>query len=211
MSCRLRSLNLLGDAVPLGIEQVFVGCARTTSNAETVEFSGLPVREVLNQLVAQVPLYAWRDMDGVVVVRPQLEWNDPAEFMNMDQQVPAFKASAEHLGPAYKALSFHFCLAFPDNNHWLVNNKRELPDFQIDFGGGSLLEALNAFVRARAEFSWAVGSCSATTTTFDNASVSIAATRMDMMGRPWAVTIPVVDPKHPRPVRSTVTWRNVPG
>lgn len=78
-----------------------------------------------------------------------------------------------------------------------MNNKRELPDFRIDFSGGSLLDALNAFVRVRAEFSWLVRYCTATTTTVDNANLSIMATRMDMMGRPSAVTIPVVDPEHP--------------
>jgi hypothetical protein len=47
------------------------------------DLDGLTVRDVLDRLVAMVPAYQWREVGGIVVIRPALAWDDPREPLNL--------------------------------------------------------------------------------------------------------------------------------
>ncbi|HVB38636.1 MAG TPA: hypothetical protein VND92_08865, partial [Vicinamibacterales bacterium] len=47
-----------------------------------IRFGAMTVREAFDTLVKLDPRYAWRDLDGVAVLRPVKAWADPHHFLN---------------------------------------------------------------------------------------------------------------------------------
>ena len=60
--------------VPMGIE--FLGPGNPPRSAE-IPATGRTLRDVLDAMVAINPRYEWREMDGVIVIRPTASWNNP--------------------------------------------------------------------------------------------------------------------------------------
>jgi hypothetical protein len=109
------------------------------SNAELL--TDVSKRVVLDRILALVPGYSWREVEGVAVVRPASAWADTKSLLAA--RVPAFR------GP-YDATVPHLMNAVfrrPDN----PPHKRTMADKQIfpaTFSGGTLLQGLNALIRA---------------------------------------------------------------
>ena len=61
--------------VAMGLELLPPGDQRAGS--EGVKVTGLSLRDALTALMALDPRYEWRELDGVVVVRPLLAWTQP--------------------------------------------------------------------------------------------------------------------------------------
>ena len=68
-----------GIDVSIGLQQI---SGSAPSVFEGFRVTGLPLRQVLDSLVAIDPRYEWRVVDGVVVFRPIEAWNDPAHFLS---------------------------------------------------------------------------------------------------------------------------------
>jgi hypothetical protein len=118
--------------------------------------TGLSARQALDRLVASVPDFSWREMDGVVVVRPKAAWSDLKNTLNLPTTRFARKDVQLHeilhamLDAVTPPLSRPH-LDFP------VSPRSSGPPVSIAFRGGTLLDALNAIVRARRDAQWQLG------------------------------------------------------
>jgi hypothetical protein len=112
-------------------------------------------REAFDEVAAVTGAFSWREIDGVVVIRPLDAWQK-AGFLNL--RVDAFQLVNVSLDDA-------LCHALDVTTPRLrcPRPRRSLPQSQfdvpmsVDFAGGPLLSALNAIVRARGGAEWFVG------------------------------------------------------
>jgi hypothetical protein len=113
-------------------------------------------REALDRLIAAMPGFQWKEIDGVVVVRPTTAWADPDDVLNL----PTAAFRAPH-GPFNDALHTALRAVTPpliDPSHEDVpHSDRMNSAASVTFRGGSLLEALNELVRARHDAFWRIG------------------------------------------------------
>jgi len=105
----------------------------------------MSVREFLDHLVAQAPGYRWSDMNGLAVVRPVESWSDPANPLNT--RIDPFRLDNGIVSDALALI-----LNVP-REHGTLSNRA----FSMTFGGGTLLDALNALVQARQGVGWHAG------------------------------------------------------
>jgi hypothetical protein len=114
------------------------------------------VREALNQLMLAMPQFAWRELDGVVVVRPTVAWESRDDLL--DHPVGAFTVND---APADLVLHSVLQAATPSlfKEHDDVPRHGQLVDrtLTVRFHGGTLLEALNEVVRAHGSAEWQIG------------------------------------------------------
>jgi hypothetical protein len=118
----------------------------------------LSARVALDQLVAGAPHYGWRDMNGVIVVRPSAAWSDVSHFLA--SPVAAFSATDTDMAQALAAISQPLGdrVLGPHYRGWAASRKHAR-SFAIRFEGGTLLDALNAVVRPRGDLGWTVSYC----------------------------------------------------
>jgi hypothetical protein len=112
-------------------------------------------REAFNQVAALTGAFAWREIDGVVVIRPVAAWQE-AGFLSL--RVDAFRLVNVSLEDALcHALDVTTPrLRCPRTRRSLPERQFEVP-MSVDFAGGTLLAALNAIVRAKGGAEWLVG------------------------------------------------------
>jgi hypothetical protein len=159
------TLRLPASLPACGIDSVLVALARTAHIATgferanncrdrfqpvgvTYDLSGrstVTTRETLDQLVALAPEYAWKDMDGVAVVRPRAAWTDASNALNA--RMAAFRFADTTLSETMAAL-----LRLPARESHLDAER-----FTLAFSGGTMTEALNALVRTRGNVGWTAG------------------------------------------------------
>jgi hypothetical protein len=100
-----------------------------------LDVRGVTLRQALDAVVAKDRRYEWRDVDGVVVVRPRAAWHDPEHPLL--RRVPAAGVRPDPEGDELLAALRHPSL---------------------DFTGGTLFELLNAAVRASGRRQWSLRS-----------------------------------------------------
>ena len=111
-----------------------------------IRTAGRRLREILDEIVTADPRYEWRDVDGVVVIRPSQSWSSSGSALH----VPVRSLSLQNIdaSDAITALAL------------MVEHRTagSLPDtrlFSVDIPDGStFLEALNAMVRAHGSLAW---------------------------------------------------------
>ena len=125
---------------------------KRTADATGVTLTGMSARQALDRLMALMPEYSWREMDGVAVVRPAAKWEDPADVLN-------FPASAFSLtGDANDALHEALQAVTPPVFFPHVDDQQSIEGpVPFVFPGGTLLDALNAIVRAHRGAGWQLG------------------------------------------------------
>jgi hypothetical protein len=111
--------------------------------------------EAFDEVAALTGAFSWQEIDGVVVVRPVIAWQE-AGVLNV--RVDAFQLTNVSLDEA-------LCRAL-DVTKPRVRASRpqcarplgrlEIP-MSVDFAGGSLMDALTAIVRAKGGAEWHVG------------------------------------------------------
>jgi hypothetical protein len=109
----------------------------------------MTVREVLDRLVVLSPDYRWSEMNGVAVVRPVASWTDPADALNL--HVEPFQIDDATVSETLARI-----LSVPAGvaaRHDILDNR----GFSIAFSGGTMIDALNALVRARQGVGWNAG------------------------------------------------------
>jgi hypothetical protein len=144
--------------VPLGFQNL-PGCGfgqRTivASDRGRILVASTP-REAFDEIAALNGSFRWQEMDGLAVVRPAAVWHDADDLLNL----PAHAFQLMNVG-ADDALDRVLQSATP-RVRYVQSRKRtygplEAP-LSVDFGGGTLLRALNAVVRAKGDAEWRVG------------------------------------------------------
>lgn len=133
--------------VPMGFESAGSGEPAPLD----IPASGRPLRAVLDAIVAADPRYEWRDDAGVAVLRPAMAWTDKDDFLHRSVGAIRFDdvgvSDALQLVVALFGQDLH-----PSQRNTLANTKR----FTLDVPPGTVLEGLNAIVRAHGALAWGI-------------------------------------------------------
>ena len=121
----------------------------------------LTVRQVLDRLIELSPDFRWSDMDGVAVVRPRSSWNDSTDALNT--RLASFHFANTTVGETLAAI-----LRLPARS-----SRLDRKTFDVAFEGGTMVEALNALVRARGDVGWNAGVLYHSTSSGDDPSPSL--------------------------------------
>jgi hypothetical protein len=121
--------------------------------ATVFDMAGYTTRQILDRFVLPPYNYRWNEMNGVVVIRPQQAdgtiLNRPAApFKINDTLAPALNAVHRAVIPNWKDRGKNYEVTPPSP---LI-----LRPIELDFRGGTLLDALNAVVAAHGTASWQV-------------------------------------------------------
>jgi len=98
---------------------------------------GVPVKDVLARIAAMDPDYDWAIVNGVAVFRPSSAWKDANDPLAL--RVPAVRFSD---APAVTIVGA--MLNWPERGP-----DRRPHNTSVDFGGGTVLDALNALVQSQ--------------------------------------------------------------
>lgn len=143
--------------VPVGFEHTS-SCAPQgwgrRPEADAAVLDGLTPRQMFDQLVAARPDYAWKEIDGVVVLRPVTAWRDTANVLG--RSVAPLAVTNRH---PHDLLHDVFQAARPslfqphEDSRLSPEAHSSGPPAAIDrhvnltFAGGTLLQTLNAVTR----------------------------------------------------------------
>jgi hypothetical protein len=145
---------------------------------------GMSAREAFDQLMTLMPMYSWKDMDGVVVVRPKGSWDDPADVLNFPAK--RFNAMNQRIDDVLHTLLARVVpVAFYPHEDVPKAGRPIDRLVSVEFPGGSMLDALNAVVRAGGELEWQLG--------YTGGLATIAVTTFDWRG--GSVMAPVALPE----------------
>jgi hypothetical protein len=120
-----------------------------------VVFTGMTARQAFDHLMELMPGYLWREIDGVVVVRPVSAWVDTQHVLNRPTAPFAVTSASadDHLHALLKAVSPSVFYPHTD----LHESAGALDAVRaMTFDGGKMLDALNGLVRAR-DAEWEIG------------------------------------------------------
>ena len=105
------------------------------------------------------PRYEWREIDGVIVVRPRIAWTDPNHFLH--RSVSSFTVRNKHLGPTLEAV-IDALGPFPwraGERFGTFTTRQADRVISVNLGTTSIIEMLNAVVRTHGAMSWSVWYC----------------------------------------------------
>lgn len=123
----------------------------------SVDLDGLTPRAAFDDIARARPDFAWREMDGVVVMRPVAAWQDPANVLH--RPVASFTVARRHPHLVLHEVlqSAQPTLFLPHEHVQLSALGRRLDDpsatglidvpISVQFAGGTLLQALNAVAK----------------------------------------------------------------
>jgi hypothetical protein len=113
----------------------------------------MSIRDAIDHVVALLPEYSWKAVDGVAVVRPKASWNNSTGPLNAPTK--AFNASNVPFSDVLHTLLDAASLSVP---HEDVPQHRPIDrPITLSFRGGTLLDALNAVARAHGNTQWQLG------------------------------------------------------
>jgi hypothetical protein len=118
--------------------------------------AGMSARQAFDHVIASMPMFSWKELNSVVVVRPTMASADPNDLLN--QSVQPFQASNAYVDDVLHRvlLAATPSLFIP---HEDVPRSGELVrhSMTLTFSGGTMLDALNAMIRAHGSAEWHVG------------------------------------------------------
>ena len=126
--------------VPMGVESAELSLVPPSGTTLT----GLTLRDALDTLARQAG-YQWREMDGVIVLRPRRAWTALAHPLDGDMDPLRLDEVI-----AQQALAVA-CAVLGANDSALMAERRR---FSVAFSGGRVIDFLNAVVRAHGALAW---------------------------------------------------------
>ena len=129
--------------VPMGIE--FLGPGNPPLSG-SIPATGRTLRDVLDEMMAVDPRYHWREMDGVVVVRSATAWSDPDSLFF--RLVPPVQLTDVSPQAAIERVARE--LGHPQPLGGIPHG----PRISVDQPQGSVLDLVNAILRAHGEMTW---------------------------------------------------------
>jgi hypothetical protein len=147
--------------VPAGIEAVpercDVGSKTPADSANDVFLQGVSVRDAFDKLIQLDPRYTWTEADGVPVVRPVLASHDRSHFLH---QTISLNLVDERLSEALRAIQTALSPFLPQGgDQFAFRTPEGSRRFSVNLNATSVLEALNASVRAHGSMWWEVRYC----------------------------------------------------
>jgi hypothetical protein len=128
--------------------------------------TGLTAREALDRLMEVDSRYEWREIDGVIVVRPRMAWSDPNHFLH--RTVSSFTVHDQHLGSTLEAVIDTFGpFRWPGGGRFISSTRQADRVISLNLGTTSILEILNAAVRTHGAMGWVLSYCGSAT--YENA------------------------------------------
>ncbi len=100
--------------IPAGIERVPGTCERNPPGGARLLIKGMTVAAVLDKLVSLDSRYRWKDIHGVIVVRPVEAWDDPAHYLH--ETVESFDHADANIGKAWYATAERRSAVCPPQN-----------------------------------------------------------------------------------------------
>lgn len=135
--------------IPVGFEEAAEPFAQQRLRS-TADLRGMTVRAALDRLVAEDPRYGWRDMNGVVVVRPVSSWSNCSHFFN--RRVSVSRTDVTMTG----AIALLFTLLDPSAPEAKVPPAESHGEtFTLVIHDSPLLDAFNEIARAH-RISWQI-------------------------------------------------------
>jgi hypothetical protein len=113
----------------------------TVGTQETVGVADMSAREALNWLTKAIPAFAWRDMDGIAIVRPTEAWSSSKDLLN--SRVPSLHTTV-NLSESINRLFFGSRLTSTGGGR----------TFALSFDGGSVVDALNTILSSAPGTEW---------------------------------------------------------
>lgn len=169
-------------SAPAGFESLArcaLGPRQALGAAPHLRLSALTGRQLLNRMLARMPRYVWREVRGVPVVRPAGAWTNPHDLLN--RRVPAFHLEGRSV-PDALAAALGTLAASPPRSTGDGSGALHRRSVTLDFGGGTVVEALSAIVAAHGGAEWRVGyggggaTIAVSTIAFPGETVSVATT-----------------------------------
>jgi hypothetical protein len=118
--------------------------------------TGMSARQAFDHLMTLMPMYAWKEMNGVVVVRPKAAWDNPRDLLNLPTN--PFDATNARVDDV-----LHVLLHAVTPSVFIPHEDVPRPQGPINrpvavvFSGGTMLDALNAIARAHGGIGWQLG------------------------------------------------------
>jgi hypothetical protein len=140
--------------VPFGFEADDIHPRPATGMAvEPHEVRGDTLRAALDAFVTLDPRYEWRDMNGVFVVRTRVAWTSTHDVL--DQPVGDVDWRDLDVIAAFNRVARLLYPVSPHDAFEGMTRTRDRP-FSVRVSKGTLLDVLDAAVRADGELGWAV-------------------------------------------------------
>jgi hypothetical protein len=137
--------------VPMGVELVLPTERRVLTTGAGTNVTGMALRDALAALVALDPRYEWREIDGVVIVRPVAEWADGSHPLWRE-------VGAAHLRDAtlQDAVSFVQTFQEPGKRYEPLPRNADVTKrrLSVDLPAGTLLGLVNAIARSHGSACW---------------------------------------------------------
>ena len=148
---------------PVGIERLPEDCPiPPLRSAEGIKdwlaLTGLTAREALDRLMEVDTRYEWREIDGVIVVRPRIAWTDTNHFLH--RRVSSFAVRNKHLGSTLEAVIDALGpFPWPAGERFVSTTRLADRVISVNLGATSIIEILNALVRAHGAMGWHLWYC----------------------------------------------------
>jgi hypothetical protein len=146
-------------SIPAGLEYVAEPCNwRNVSTEERISLRGLAVADALNELTRLDTTYEWREIDGVIVMRPVVAWRNRQHFL--EREISGFSLEENNIGEALGALRVVFGQPSTPGDVALGNRSSEGQRiFSVAPGRTTAINILNAVVRTHGSLHWEVEYC----------------------------------------------------
>jgi len=132
--------------VPMGIEFLRPGPGRHSTPPD-IAATGRTLREVLDAMVAVDPRYEWREMNGVIVIRPAAAWNDAQSLLfRVVEPIHLIDVAPNE---ALQRIAREVGYPHPISG---ISGK----PLSLDLAQGTVLDLANAIARAHGELTWAL-------------------------------------------------------
>jgi hypothetical protein len=151
--------------VPVGFEEVaqepqkYDGNLANVPIEERTTLVGLTIGRALDALVAADPRYAWREEDGVLLIRPVAAWRDPTHVLHENLGPIEIKAQRgmDIVKDLYeqKGLPIRWSMGGTLGDPLQRGRDLNLP-ISVTHPSATMLDVLNAITKSHGQLSWLV-------------------------------------------------------